>query len=198
MRASISRFGNGRCCRRGARWSWCGSIRRIPANAAKLAAFRAAYGICRDGAVGRRLCRRAGRRSVETTAARPCGWRGPTRRSRAALFRICWSMKSTYDDVAPWPTTPDGTGPSLTRTSTLIYGNEPTNWSGQAASPGTVGDYAAVGHDHRHERQRHVPRRAFRLAVAHLPKHSAGRPANLLDRVGGAQWHADHQHARRG
>jgi hypothetical protein len=41
-----------------------------------------------------------------------------------------------YNDEAPWPTTPDGTGPSLTRTSQTIYGNEPTNWTGSAASPG--------------------------------------------------------------
>jgi hypothetical protein len=41
-----------------------------------------------------------------------------------------------YNDEAPWPTTPDGTGVSLTRTSQAIYGNEPTNWSGQTASPG--------------------------------------------------------------
>jgi hypothetical protein len=43
-----------------------------------------------------------------------------------------------FDDVAPWPNTPDGGGPSLTRTSTLIYGHEPTNWIGAAASPGTA------------------------------------------------------------
>jgi hypothetical protein len=43
-----------------------------------------------------------------------------------------------YNDDAPWPTSPDGTGPSLTRGSQTIYGNEPTNWSGQPASPGTA------------------------------------------------------------
>ncbi len=44
-----------------------------------------------------------------------------------------------YDDVAPWPTTPDGTGPSLTRTNTqTVYGHEPTNWSGASATPGTL------------------------------------------------------------
>ncbi len=43
-----------------------------------------------------------------------------------------------YDDVAPWPTTPDGTGPSLTRASQFVYGHEPTNWSGAGSSPGSV------------------------------------------------------------
>lgn len=34
-----------------------------------------------------------------------------------------------YDDSAPWPTTPDGAGPSLQRLSGSSYSNEPTNWS---------------------------------------------------------------------
>ena len=43
-----------------------------------------------------------------------------------------------YDDVAPWPTTPDGTGPSLTRINTqTVYGHEPTNWNGAGSSPGS-------------------------------------------------------------
>jgi hypothetical protein len=41
-----------------------------------------------------------------------------------------------YNDVAPWPTSPDGMGTSLSRASQTIFGNEPTNWSGQPATPG--------------------------------------------------------------
>jgi hypothetical protein len=42
-----------------------------------------------------------------------------------------------YDDVAPWPTSPDGTGASLTRVNTtVVFGNEPTNWTGSAPTPG--------------------------------------------------------------
>jgi hypothetical protein len=41
-----------------------------------------------------------------------------------------------YNDVAPWPTSPDGMGTSLSRASQAIFGNEPTNWSGQPATPG--------------------------------------------------------------
>jgi Fibronectin type III domain len=44
-----------------------------------------------------------------------------------------------YDDVVPWPTTPDGTGPSLTRLDTqTVYGHDPTNWTGAAATPGSL------------------------------------------------------------
>ena len=35
-----------------------------------------------------------------------------------------------YLDVAPWSTMADGTGPSLQRASTSVYGNDPLNWSG--------------------------------------------------------------------
>ncbi len=44
-----------------------------------------------------------------------------------------------YLPTAPWPTTPKGTGPSLSRVVSGAYGNEPTNWSaGQnKGTPGT-------------------------------------------------------------
>ena len=39
-----------------------------------------------------------------------------------------------YDDADPWPTEPDGDGPSLARLSPATYGNDPLNW--QASAPG--------------------------------------------------------------
>ncbi len=41
-----------------------------------------------------------------------------------------------YDDAAPWPTTPDGTGPSLTKILEREYGNDYINWMAAAATPG--------------------------------------------------------------
>lgn len=41
-----------------------------------------------------------------------------------------------YSDLAPWPTTPDGTGDSLRRLTAALYGNDPVNWSGGAPTPG--------------------------------------------------------------
>jgi len=35
----------------------------------------------------------------------------------------------SYDNKAPWPTSPDQTGPSLIRKSPLLYGNDPSNWT---------------------------------------------------------------------
>jgi len=44
----------------------------------------------------------------------------------------------TYDDAAPWPTSPDGSGHSLSRISTSAYGNDSGNWTGKTKSPGRV------------------------------------------------------------
>ena len=41
-----------------------------------------------------------------------------------------------YDDTAPWPTDPDGNGPTLKRINPNNYGNDVINWQSAAASPG--------------------------------------------------------------
>jgi hypothetical protein len=41
-----------------------------------------------------------------------------------------------YDDTAPWPTEPDGTGTSLTRKVSTDYGNDVANWESAAPTPG--------------------------------------------------------------
>ncbi|MCA9185764.1 MAG: lamin tail domain-containing protein [Pirellulaceae bacterium] len=43
-----------------------------------------------------------------------------------------------YDDVAPWPSVPDGTGASLTKLASDSYGNEPAVW-GSGIFGGTPG-----------------------------------------------------------
>jgi hypothetical protein len=43
-----------------------------------------------------------------------------------------------YDDTAPWVTSPDGSGPSLTKVAELDYGNDFVNWHAAAASPGAM------------------------------------------------------------
>jgi hypothetical protein len=58
-----------------------------------------------------------------------------------------------YNDVAPWPTLADGTGPSLSKTSSSAYGNDPINWAngsndgtpGSANSSSTPGDFNSDG-----------------------------------------------------
>jgi hypothetical protein len=50
-----------------------------------------------------------------------------------------------YDDVSPWPTAPDGSGPSLARVSNSAYGNDVVNWTTGPAygTPGGVVGAAA-------------------------------------------------------
>lgn len=44
-----------------------------------------------------------------------------------------------YDDVAPWPVTPDGGGASLERIDYRAYGNDPINWRASTVAGGTPG-----------------------------------------------------------
>lgn len=46
--------------------------------------------------------------------------------------------KVEYQDFAPWPVAPDGTGPSLQRISRAVIGNEPANFISSAPTPGAV------------------------------------------------------------
>ncbi len=46
--------------------------------------------------------------------------------------------KVEFADAAPWPATPDGNGPSLQRSSRTVIGNDPANWIGATATPGSV------------------------------------------------------------
>ena len=51
-----------------------------------------------------------------------------------------------YRDLAPWPTAPDGTGPSLQRRSRSEIGNTAANWASAAPTPGALnaGLYSAL------------------------------------------------------
>ncbi len=49
-----------------------------------------------------------------------------------------------YDDASPWPTTPDGGGPSLELKDPNIDNNDPTNWAA-SGSGGKVPDYGTPG-----------------------------------------------------
>ena len=46
--------------------------------------------------------------------------------------------KVEYRDLAPWPTSPDGTGHSLQRSNAFVIGNTASNWTGDTATPGAV------------------------------------------------------------
>ena len=126
--------------RRGARCWSCGSIPTNPANAAKLAAFVTAYPNIPQGTIlvggyagtlnGGVLDN--GGETVRLSAPRRAAADEP------AFIPYLLVDEVDYDDVAPWPTGPDGTGPSLTRPARWSIGNEAANWAGSAASPGVA------------------------------------------------------------
>jgi hypothetical protein len=41
-----------------------------------------------------------------------------------------------YNDKAPWPAAPDGSGASLQRLNVAAYGNDPINWTASSPTPG--------------------------------------------------------------
>ena len=45
----------------------------------------------------------------------------------------------TYDDLAPWPVSPDGTGPSLERIQRFAFADDPVNWRASPAAPAPGG-----------------------------------------------------------
>lgn len=55
--------------------------------------------------------------------------------------------KVNYEDAAPWPTAPDGTGQSLRRVSASAFGNDPANWGAGAPTAGQANDPALVDSD---------------------------------------------------
>src|SRR5947209_6295450 len=44
-----------------------------------------------------------------------------------------------YNNVSPWPTPPDGSGPSLSRVNASGYANDSANWTSSATAGGTPG-----------------------------------------------------------
>ena len=108
------------------------------ANATKLAAFRAAYPSLPQGAqmVGGYADPISG--GVLSDGGETVALSQPDTPQPGGLIPYILVDEVEYDDVAPWPTSPDGTGHSLTRVSESVFGNEPTNWVGAAPTPGGI------------------------------------------------------------
>lgn len=55
----------------------------------------------------------------------------------APFYPALFEDAVNFNDTVPWPTGPDGSGPSLTRIRTSLYGSDPGNWQAATATPGT-------------------------------------------------------------
>jgi hypothetical protein len=116
-------------------------------NAAKAAAFRTEYGI---GAgvklVGpfeltRSISDDGGELRLEANDFNPTVITDPALKDTPNIL----IDRVVFDDVAPWPTGPDGGGQSLTRTSATAFGNFVASWTGATPSPGSFSTSTPTG-----------------------------------------------------
>ena len=98
-----------------------------PANAATLAAFRTALGVSASTPIYGPFSPKLGNDNADVEIAKP------SLEFPGSFVNV---DKVDYADFAPWPTSPDGTGPSLQRASRTVIGNDPANWAALAPTPG--------------------------------------------------------------
>ena len=115
-----------------------------PANAAKLADFRTAYGIDQSVRLvgGYQGSLSNGGETVRLT--RPDG--PPL--GEPTFYPPLLEDEVNYDDAFPWPTAADGQGSSLARLTPTGWGNDWASWRAEAPSPGTAAfDRPTAGDD---------------------------------------------------
>ena len=108
-------------------------------NEARLAAFRAHYGVAENMAVVGGYSGRLSDGGEKIQLQRP----DQLSTDDPSLIARLLEDEVIYDDVAPWPAAADGTGPSLRRTALDAWGNAPTSWTTENANPGFT-EFTAV------------------------------------------------------
>ena len=117
----------------------CAPFRPGQSKAAKLAAFQSTYnvgaGVQMVGG-GTGLLDNAGE---EIQLQRPDE---PVLVGATTVVPYVMVDEVNYKPTSPWPTSSSQElGDSLTRFSAIVYGDDPTNWSGAAATPGLAGQF---------------------------------------------------------
>lgn len=106
-----------------------------PANAAQLASFRSRNGVAAAVPVYGPFDGKLDNSSDRVELVRPDRPEvAPAPDAGAVPYLLV--DKVAYEDTFPWPPAGDGFGPSLQRLVVGAYGNEPTNWTAAAKSPG--------------------------------------------------------------
>jgi hypothetical protein len=105
----------------------------LPENASLLSAFRTHYGIDNmvtlvGGETGDNLANNFGRITLQQADEPPVG--------DPATTPWVLADEVVYDDLFPWPTAADGTGPSINRLESGTEGTPASNWTGDVPSPG--------------------------------------------------------------
>ncbi len=106
-----------------------------PTNTAQADAFRAKYHVPTNVMVMGPYSGKLDNRGEQIELYKPDAPQLPDR-PRPGLVPYILVDRVAYEDRAPWPDSPDGTGDSLQRRSALVYGNDPVHWLG---APPTAG-----------------------------------------------------------
>jgi hypothetical protein len=104
-------------------------------NAARLAAFRAQYGIDDSTKIVGGWSGQLSDSGEEVRLLRPDA---PPPENPALIPRVTEDAV-LYDDLPPWPVDADGQGSSLVRGVPTSFAGDAANWSADAATPGSVG-----------------------------------------------------------
>jgi hypothetical protein len=108
-----------------------------PENAARVADFRAYYGIDPSVRLAGGYSGKLNDDGERITLQHPDS--PPAEETDYVPHLI--QDQAIYDDIAPWATSPDGLGDSLQRTPITAWGDDPANWIAAAPDPGS---YAAI------------------------------------------------------
>jgi hypothetical protein len=110
----------------------------LPADAAKLSAFRAEYGIGPEVTLVGPFVGVLDNAGEKLQLLRPDA---PDPLTPTVVPYVLID-EVDYKNGAPWPTTNQATKQSLTRWIAALYGDEPTNWNAAVANPGSSDLYA--------------------------------------------------------
>ncbi|MCA9213170.1 MAG: lamin tail domain-containing protein [Planctomycetales bacterium] len=103
-------------------------------NPSKLAAFKTQYGIVDSVRIVGGYSGKLDNGDDSVTLQRPDE---PPAEKPSFIPRLLEDQVA-YDDNAPWPSSADGSGDSLTRTIPAKFGNDASSWTAAAPSPGIV------------------------------------------------------------
>jgi hypothetical protein len=103
-----------------------------PENAARVAAFRAYYGIDASVALAGGYSGNLDNGGQRITLQRPDS---PPAEEPGFVPHVI-EDEVRYDDIAPWPASPDGNGDSLHRLHYELFGNDAISWNPDTPTPG--------------------------------------------------------------
>lgn len=114
-----------------------------PANASRLAAFRAEYGLGENVPLVGGYQGQLSNSAEQVQLQRP----GEISPDDPTVIPRLLEDEVVYDDLPPWPTEADGLGSTLTRAELAAWGNDSQSWVAARPSPGSIVDFVPLPGD---------------------------------------------------